>query len=224
MGAIVSDFPNLPADAPGQAGLFQKVYDDLTALGIALPAQAANVATRAQVLAHLQAQAGALIKAELAGDPDGVGFGGAADDAARATLLCGPYVLATARRYPNSSLTGYQAIAGSTVAGLVVGLNPGLGNPTLLSLSGAAGAAAIRFRQTAATVANRGVIVPVQLVPTDTTLTLAVPLPGVPTVGDIFDIGLVTPPQQMARLAQILRRFPYAPNLLTPADVTAAKV
>lgn len=223
MGAIVSDFPQLPADAPGQAGVYAKVYDDLTVLGLALPAQQPNVVTRAQLLAHLQALAGAIIKAELAGDPDGVGFG-AASDAQAATLICNPYILGTSRRFPNSSLTGYQAIAGSTAAGIVAGLNPGLGNPLLLAVSGLAGAGAIRFRQSAATVANRGVVLPIQIVPTDTTLTLAVPLPGVPTVGDIFDIGLVAPPQQPPRLHQILRRFPYLPNLLTPADITAAKV
>ena len=223
MGAIVSDFPQLPPDVAGQAGLYQKVYDDLTALGIALPAQLANVVTRAQLLAHLQAQAGAIIKAELAGDPDGVGFG-AATDAQAATLICSPYILATSRRFPNSNLTGYQAIAGSTAAGVVAGLNPGLGNPLLLAVSGLAGAGALRSRQSAATVANRGVVLPIQLVPTDTTLTLAVPLPGIPTVGDIFDLGLIAPPLQSPRLHQILKRFPYLPNLLTTADITAAKV
>jgi hypothetical protein len=223
MGAIVSDFVGLPADVPGQAGLYQKAYDDLTALGIPLPAQLANVITRAQLLAHLQAQAGALIKAELAGDPDGVGFG-AATDAQAAVLISNPYVLGGVRRFPNSNATGYQAAAGSTAAGLVVVTNPALANPLLLALSGLPGAGMARFRNSAATVANRGVIVPVQFVPTDTTLTVAVPFPGVPTVGDIFDLGLINPAQLPPRLSQILRRFPYAPNILTTADVTAAKV
>lgn len=224
MGSLTSDFPNLPLDAdPKRVALYTGVYADLTSLGLPLPAQPANTVTRAQLLAHLQAQAGAIIKAELAADPDGVGFG-AATDAQAAVLLCTPYVLAQARRFPNSNPTGYQAVAGSTAAGLVVGLNPGLGNPTLLSIGGLVGSSAIRFRASAATVANRGVVVPVLTVPTDTTLTLVVPLPGVPTVGDIFDIGLVVPQQQSPRLHQILRQFPYLPNLLTTADITAAKV
>lgn len=235
MGSIVSDFPQLLLETDpnryqrNKAGTivadsYQQVYDDLTALGLPVPAQAVGVVTRAQLVAHLQAQAGALIKAELNGDPDNIGYAGAPDDATRAQLLCNAYILATARRWPGSSLTGYQAAAGSTATGLVVVTNPGLGAPGLLSLNGLAGAASIRFRASAATVANRGVVMPIQIVPTDTTLTFAAPLPGVPTVGDIFDLGLTIPPRQAAKLSQILARFPFAPNLLTAADITAAKV
>jgi len=225
MGSLVSDFPQLPLDAdPKRAVIYSAVYSDLAALGIPLPAESSDVVTHAQLLAHLQAQAGAIIKAELTGDPDSIGYAGAPDDATRAQLLCNAYVLATARRWPGSSLTGYQVAAGSTQAGLVVVTNPGLANPLLTTLNGLATAASVRFRASAAAQANRGVMMPIQVVPTDTTLTFAVPLPALPVVGDIFDIGLTIPPRQEAKLSQLLTRFPFAPNLLTAADITSAKV
>lgn len=224
MGAIVSDFPSLPLDAdPQRVAAYTAAYADLTRLGLAVPAQAANVVTRAQFLAHLQGLAGAIIKAELAGDPDGVYTGGPTD-AQLAQLIASPYTLGGVRRFPGSNATGYQVAAGSTVAGLVLVLNPGLGPPGLLALSGLQGAGLVRFRATAATVANRGQFTAVQLVPSDTAITLATPMPGVPTVGDICDLGLVAAPQQRPRLNQVLAGLPWSPNLLTTADITAAKV
>jgi hypothetical protein len=223
MGAIVSDLPQLPGDAdPDRVRLYTGIYADLTALGLALPAQAANAVTRAQLLAHLQGIIGAAVKAELAGDPDGVGYAGG--DAAKAVAIATSYVLGGVRRFPGTNLTGYQVAAGSTVAGVAALTNPGLANPAFLSVNGLALVGAIRFRLTAATVANRGVVMPILAAPTDNTLTFSAPLPGAPTVGDIFDIGLAVPPRQAARLNQILARIPHAPNALTVADITAAQV
>lgn len=227
MGAIVSDFPDLPADGatPAEIAARQRayagVYEDLVELGIPVPAQAADVITRAQLLAHLQAQAGALIKAELAGDPDGRGYSAGA--AAAADELVADYVPGNVVRLPASHPTGYRCAAGSTDTGLVLVQSPGGGAPGLLAVKGLA-SAMIRFRLTAGTVANRGQVMTIKAVPNDTTITLDAPLPGVPTVGDILDVGLVRPRRLPGRLGQILRRFPYAPNALTAADVTAAKV
>lgn len=225
MGSLTSDFPQLPQDGDSnRAKIYALVYSDLLALGLPVPAQTSDVVTRAQLLAHLQAQAGAIIKAELTGDPDSVGYAGAPDDATRAQLISNAFVLATARRWPGSSLTGYQVAAGSTTTGLVVVTNPGLGAPGLLALNGLVGAGSIRFRASAAAALNRGVVMPIQSTPLDNSLTFAVPLPAAPVVGDIFDIGLTVPPRQAAKLNQLLARFPFAPNVLTPADVTSAKV
>jgi hypothetical protein len=247
MGQIVSDFPSLPAEAaslptgdpdPKVAAAqlaaraarlteYANVYADLVRLGFAVPAQASNVVTRAQLLAHLQGLAGAIIKAEIATDPDSV-YTGAPTDAQLAQLVAAPYTPGGVRRFPGSSLTGYQVAAGSTAAGLVLVTNPGLGAPGLLALAAAGllGAGLIRFRAGAAvaTVANRGAFTAVQLVPADNALTLATPLPGVPTVGDVCDLGLVVQLQQRPRINQVLAGLPFAPNVLTTADITAAKV
>lgn len=227
MGAIVSDFEGLPADGatPGEIAARQRayagVYEDLAALGLPVPVQASNVVTRAQLLAHLQAQAGALIKAELAGDPEARGYG--AGDAADAVTLAADFVPGGVARFPGSNATGYRVAAGSTDTGLVLVLNPGGGAPGLLAVSGLANGM-LRFRQTATTVANRGAVMTIKAVPNDTTITLDAPLPGVPTVGDVLDCGLVRPTRLPGRLGVILRRLPYSPNIITAADVAAAKV
>lgn len=222
MGAIVSDFEALPADddANRQAA-YAGVYEDLEALELPLPAQPSNVITRAQLLAHLRAQAGALIKAELTADPDGRNY--SANDAAAAVELAADYVPGQVSRFPGSHPTGYRVAAGSTDTGLVVVQSPGGGAPGLDTIAGLA-RGLIRFRLTAATVANRGAIMTIKAVTAANTFTLDAPLPGAPTVGDILDIGLVRPARLPGRLCQILRRFPFAPNALTPADVAAAKV
>lgn len=228
MGAIVQDFPSLPVDAaPDRVATFTLVYAELVARGFAVPAQAPNVVTRAQLLAHLQGIVGELVKQELAGDPDGIDYGSAADDGARAVLLCRAYEPA-GRRYPGSHPTGYRIVAGSTASGLVLATNPGAANPGFLApaLSGLAGAGVVRFRKTAAVtvVANRGAFMSILNVASDNTLVMAAPYPAAPAVGDICDIGILSAPQLPPRLNQLLRRIPFAPNELTAADVTAAKV
>lgn len=228
MGAIVQDFPSLPADAaPERVAVFAAVYSDLQSRGFALPVQAANVVTRAQLLAHLQGIVGELVKQELAGDPDSVDYASAADDGARAVLLCKSYE-PSGRRFPGSHPTGYRIVAGSTVSGLVLATNPGAANPGFLApaLAGLAGAAVVRFRKTAAVtvVANRGAFMSVLNVASDNTLVMAAPYPAAPAVGDICDVGILSAPQLPGRLNQLLRRIPFAPNELTAADVTAAKV
>lgn len=243
MGAITSDFPSLPVEAASlptgdpdpvvaaaqlkakNARLveYANVYADLVRIGQAVPAQASNVVTRAQLLAHLQGLAGAIIKADLLADPDAT-YGGNTD-AQIAAAIDKPYVLGGVHRIPGSSPTGYQVAAGSTVGGLVLVTNPGLAAPGLLALN-LPGVALVRFRAGAAVaqVLNRGVFMPVLLTPLDNTITLSAPLPGLPTVGDVCDLGFVTPAQQGGRLGRILVGLPFVPNVLTTADITAAKV
>jgi len=228
MGKIVSDFKGLPPDGatPEEIAFRQRafagVYEDLEALELARPVTPSNVITRAALLDHLQTLAGAIIKAELDGDPDGRGYGGASD-AVNADAIAADYVPGQVVRFPGSHPTGYRVAAGSTDTGLVLVQSPGGGAPGLLAIAGLA-RGMIRFRLTAATVANRGAVMTIKAVPLDNTITLDAPLPGVPTVGDILDVGLVRPSRLPGRLCQILRRFPFAPNALTPADITAAKV
>lgn len=76
MGQFRSDFPGLPdRDDPSWPGVYQTVYAQLTAMGLPLPGRPYNEITRAQLLKHLQQQAGALVKEELkrTEDPDYTG-------------------------------------------------------------------------------------------------------------------------------------------------------
>lgn len=77
MGAIVSDFPALPThnDADWIA-TYQMVFDQLTAMGLALPPTPADLTARADLLALLQLHAGNKIKAEVTNDPAGAGYAG----------------------------------------------------------------------------------------------------------------------------------------------------
>jgi hypothetical protein len=226
MGSLVSDFPSLPPDAdPRRIEQYQRAYGALSHLGLPLPAPAPETVTRAVLLAHLQAQAGAIIKAELAGNPDGVDYAGS--DAATAVNIGVAYALLNGQRWPGANLTGYQTAVGTTALGLVVLTNPGLADPLLLGAAFAglaAGNGLIRFRLVTGTVALRGVIRQIATVPATNQLGLATPLPAVAAVGDVFDIGLVAPPLNICRVSQVLRGFPFAPNALTAADITAAKL
>lgn len=226
MGALVSDFASLPLDAdPRRVEQYQRAYAALVHLGLPLPGPTPEAVTRAVLLAHLQAQAGAIIKAELAGNPDAVDYAGT--DAATAVNIGVAYTLANGQRWPGANLTGYQTAAGSTALGLVMLTNPGLADPLLLGATFAglsAGNGLIRFRLATATVALRGIIRQVVTVPATNQLGMATPLPAVPAVGDILDIGLVAPPLNICRVSQVLRGFPFAPNALTAADIAAAKL
>lgn len=228
MGSLTSDFPALPLDAdPDRVSLYAKVYADLVAQGIALPAQASNIITRAQLLAHLQAVAGAIIKAELDNDPEARGYGGAADDDSRAILLRSEFAPNVASRWPGASALGYSVVA-STTAGLQAtiagGGAPGfdalLNNP----LTGTFPTVYLRFRNTTPTVALRGKFVRIDSVPAADQLAFAVQAPGAPPAGNIFDIGFIRPTTLPPRIALLLRGIPYCPNLLDAADIASAKV
>lgn len=226
MGALVSDFPSLPLDAdPRRVEQYQRCYTALTHLGLPIPGPAPEVVTRAVLLAHLQTHAGAIIKTEIAVNPDGVDYSG--PDAATAVNIGVAYALANGQRWPGANLTGYQTAAGSTALGLVVLTNPALADPLLLGAAFgglAAGNGVVRFRLATGTVALRGVIRQIALVPATNQLGMATPLPALPAVGDILDIGLVSPPLNICRVSQVLRGFPFAPNALTAADIAAAKL
>jgi len=97
MGAIVSDFPSLPADAdPNRAARYAGVYSDLAVRGLSIPVTASDAITRAALLAHLQTLAGVIIKAELQADPQAL-YSGAATDALKATAISDGYTKVDAR-------------------------------------------------------------------------------------------------------------------------------
>lgn len=103
MGSLVSDFPGLPADdAPNRTQSYAGVYADLQRLAIARPAQPSDKITRAELLAHLQAAAGAIIKDEITSDPEGLGLF-VAPDATKRTLLNGGYLVAVAKPLPGQN-------------------------------------------------------------------------------------------------------------------------
>jgi hypothetical protein len=222
MGQVTFDFPGLPADAaPSRATVYAAVYADLTAKGFAVPGIAANVITRAQLLAHLQTLAGQLIKDELNNDPEQLYTGGPTN-AQLANILTGDFVPLVARRLQAANVTGYRVVAGTTLTGLVLVQNPSLADPAFLSVPGI-DAALVRFRQTATDPLLRGATMSIKLAAANNTLTLDAPLPVVPTVGDILDVGTIRAARLAGRYCQVMS-LPFAPNSLTAANVAEAKV
>jgi hypothetical protein len=224
MGAIVSDFPNLPQDAdPARAQIYQRAYVQLFGIGLALPAQPSSTITRAQFLAHLQGLVGELIKAELTADPDNVGYGGT--NAQKADAVGNAYQ-PNMRRFQGSNPTGYQTAAGSLPSGLVAVTNPGLAAPAFDALEFPTRRAGVRFRLTTPTAALRGEMRLVVMVPASDQLTLGNNLPGgVVPAGEVFDLIQIVGGRLLpARLYQLTIGIPFCPNSLTAADVAAAQL
>lgn len=66
MAKLVSDFPQLAGDDdPNRLTIYAAVYDDLARIGVAVPGRPSASITRAQLVTHLQQEAGKLIKQEL---------------------------------------------------------------------------------------------------------------------------------------------------------------
>jgi hypothetical protein len=226
MGAILSDFPQLPIDAhPQRVALYTRVYDDLTALGLALPVQPANTISRAQLLAHLQGLAGSIVKAELLADPESRYT--ALSDAQIANVISKEFAPNVASRFPGSNVGGYTVLT-STTAGLTAEMTGG-GVPnfdTLLfdvTTGNMRASVYLRFRNSTTTVALRGKFGRIDDAPSASALTFAIASPIAPPAGNVFDIGYLRPVLLIPRLAEILRRLPHSPNELTTADITAAK-
>jgi len=73
MSQIVSDFPQLPGqDDPQWIAVYTAVYEQLTAMGLPTPGPSPSQISCAQLLNHLQKEAGKLLKSELqkTGNPD----------------------------------------------------------------------------------------------------------------------------------------------------------
>jgi hypothetical protein len=66
MGQINSDFPQLPdIDDPQRIAVYSAVYAQLAAMGLPTPGPSPAQISRAQLLNHLQKEAGKLVKEEL---------------------------------------------------------------------------------------------------------------------------------------------------------------
>lgn len=73
MAKLISDFPLLPGDSdPAKFLIYDFVYEQLLSLGLPVPATSPILITRAELLDHLQKEAGKLLKEELkkAAKPD----------------------------------------------------------------------------------------------------------------------------------------------------------
>lgn len=225
MGAITSDFPSLPQDAdPRRVYEYTQAYKSLTEQGLALPAQSVATVTRAQLLAHLQALAGTVIRAELDSDPEARGYSGDTNAQAAARIVA-PFAPVAIRRFPRTSQTGYELIAGSTTGALVatvVGGAAALFTTSLVDEGIVSTDAIIRFRANTTTVGLRGRMFRLVDVLAADTLAQAPLLPVLPAVGDVFDIVQTRLAQLPPRLGQFLR-IPYAPNVLTAADIAGAR-
>lgn len=228
MAAIVSDFPQLAQDAdPNRVAIYTGVYADLTALGLAVPATPANVITRAALLLHLQTLAGQIVNDELTTDPDERDYAGAANDAARASLINAPFLPAFLRRFPGTGV--YRTTAGSTDTSLTLVETPGATDPGFTTIPGLAANInnlVLRFGPLTTTVALRGVFRRVTAIAADNILTLqpANPLPVAPGLLDICRVGLARNLGTLrARLSAITVRLPFCPNDMTAADITAAQ-
>lgn len=86
MGQLNCDFPALPEKTdPAWPAVYGMVYDQLAAMGLPTPGRPYGEITRAQLLKHLQQQAGKIVKEELkrTADPD---YSGQTDGESAATL------------------------------------------------------------------------------------------------------------------------------------------
>lgn len=207
MGALTSDFPNLPADAdPNRAALYAKVYADLTTLGLALPGTASSLITRAALLAHLQGIAGQLIKDDLANDTAGLDFAGA--DASLRNQMC-------QNIDPNVNGIVYTLIAVSTTTVITF---VGGGFDLIPNLVGAS----IKWKRNTPTVALQSVVADILSV-TSNSITLNAALPTIASIGDKFKL-IDKRYKRRTRINELTVGLPYCPNDLTTADITAAKV
>jgi hypothetical protein len=230
VGAIVSDLPQLAADnAPDRIQRYEGVYADLIALGLVVPAFPANVISRVTLLAHLQGLIGEAVKAELLADPDEIYNGASPTDAVLAARISDPYDLPFLRRFPGTGV--YRCAVGTTAASLTLVEIPGAIAPDFASIPGLANnmlQLLVRLGPLTNTIALRGVFRRISAIGAPTNiLALTTALPVAPSLTDIVRIGVA--PQDgnfrmAARLSQFLTRIPYAPNALTAADITAAKV
>lgn len=64
--ALTSNFPQLPDDEdPNRVTVFQMIFSQLDSMGIGHPGTPADTITRANMLRHLQQEAGKLLHSEL---------------------------------------------------------------------------------------------------------------------------------------------------------------
>lgn len=220
MGAILSDLTELPSsEGADLRRAYRKIYDELAELSETPPAQPDNSITPAQLKAALQAVIGQRIKTEIANDPRNLNYAGKTD-AQQAAILNDPFSLLGKRIQGtpsmeiiaplSSTILKVQRSGGGAVDLLPFGLN----------LKGKA----VRFRNNTTTAALQGATFVIDSTNGDTITLVGVGLTTPAVLGDVLVIEETDPAVFANRLHQILRRIPHAPNVVTTADVTNAKL
>lgn len=220
MGAILSDLTELPSvEGPELRRAYRKIYDELAELSETPPAQPDNSITPAQLKAALQTVIGQRIKTEIANDPRNLNYAGKTD-AQQAAILNDPFSLLgkRIRGIPileiiaplSNTVLKVQRSGGGAVDLLPFGLN----------LKGKA----VRFRNNTTTVALQGATFVIDSTNGDTITLVGVGLTTPAVLADTLVVEETDPTVFANRLHQILRRIPHAPNVVTTADVTNAKL
>lgn len=220
MGAIVSDFPELPIDSIGRIGPFSQVFNFLDRRGQS-PGWDPSTVTRAVVLADLQTYAGKLIQDEMLLDPEGRGYAGLTDQQA-ANRFQRQYFDAPSK-IDGANNQGYRALVGSTDLGCNAERWQNGGGPNFVNVIGDNEQVYVRFRPQTLTVALQRLFIKVQHVTDATTLNFAARLPAAVAADDRFDLvnprGSKNPPRSVV----ILGGLPFVLNELTAADIAAAR-
>lgn len=221
MGALTSSFVNLPNETIGHAGTYALVYAALVTLGRAVPATPANTITRSALEAHLQTEAGVIVRSELDSDPEDRGYAGQTD-ADTADLINSPHPPKASLIFPGAEADGYVVSGGSSVLGVTATKFVGGGNADFNTL-GVAGFSFCRFKNNTTTVGLRGAFQLILAAPSTNTLNFAAEFEAIPVNGDRFELFVIRNPELPARSFLILEDFPYAPNELTAADIGGAR-
>ncbi len=196
---------------PTRIRVYRRLSDDLEAVGE--PALPAN-ATAAQARQAIAVAIGKALKAEIDNDPEARGYAGKTDQEI-ADLMNGPFLKAVGESAKTSFLT-VTNIAGDVLT--VVAENAAPLTLGQLDMRGAV----LRFIPGAVTAALQNQSFAITAA-TDTTLTV----PGLPAPPVAGDFGVVVAPVRRAlrpATPRALRRIPHAPNIVTAADIAAAKV
>ena len=225
MGAIVTGFDQLPDE---DRAAYARIYRALSRRGWPVPAIDSTDITRPQLLAHLRSVAGQIVRDELDNDPEGRGYG--AQDNATAAHTCNePYQPdRIGTRVQGAHTQGYVTLAGSTDAGILAEKRIAGGDPDFVTLlTNGEGVQKrglfIRFRPNTPRAALRGQIAKIQAVTASNGIAMGVQAPFAIPAGEVFDVGYLNPPIFRARVAMILDRLPYGPNVLTADDITGAR-
>ena len=240
MGAIAYSYPSIPeVNNDPQAGpivteayknnIFARIYKRLQDLGLSIPATASDAISRADLITHLQVEAGALVRSELDTDPLERGYAGL-NDADAAVAINQPFVTDSdekARKLPLANRQGYRTLAGSSDVVLVCELRPSGGDPDFTTWLAPAGVldqnAFVRFRRNTPTVALRGEQAKVQAVTNSSTIAIGSALSVAPGNNDRFDVVFATPDVNEPRVVTVLLKFPGGPNALTAQDIAGAR-
>lgn len=189
----------------------QRLRTRLAALGIAVPADPTPARLRTAIAQHL----GAVLDTEIATDPEGIGYAGAPNDAAIATMMLQRSV--NARFVPQTPLLKRTAQSGTTITCAAEN-----GKPLQLSRFLGAPGLGIRFYELTPTVALRDGRVAQAGFLSDIQIELDT-VPAAMTDDDLFRVEVRVGKVNPERLRALFRGIPLAPNGITGQDITDAR-